>query len=216
MPENEDLTMRLAKITGIETPLHGMMWCKDGSLSYFIKRFDRVGRRDKLAVEDFAQLAGLTRMTKYDYTIEKTVKLLETYCTFPVLEKYKFFKLVLFCFVTGNEDMHLKNFSLITRNGKVELSPAYDLINSTLALGGAEEEMALMLAGKKKEFRKKDLIDYLGKEVLKLNSVVISETLSDFQRVYPQWHLLIDQSFLSEKAKQDYRSILDSRLKRIL
>lgn len=216
MPENEDLTMRLAKITGIETPLHGMMWCKDGSLSYFIKRFDRVGRRDKLAVEDFAQLAGLTRMTKYDYTIEKTVKLLETYCTFPVLEKYKFFKLVLFCFVTGNEDMHLKNFSLITRNGKVELSPAYDLINSTLALGGAEEEMALMLAGKRKEFRKKDLIDYLGKEVLKLNSVVISQTLSDFQRVYPQWHLLIDQSFLSEKAKQDYRSILDSRLKRIL
>jgi serine/threonine-protein kinase HipA len=69
MPENEDLTMRLAALIGIETPLHGMMWCKDGSLSYFIKRFDRLGRHNKLAVEDFAQLAGLSRETKYDYTI---------------------------------------------------------------------------------------------------------------------------------------------------
>lgn len=216
MPENEDLTMRLAALIGIETPLHGMMWCKDGSLSYFIKRFDRLGRHNKLAVEDFAQLAGLRRETKYDYTIEKAVKLLDEYCTFPVLEKYKFFRLILFCYVTGNEDMHLKNFSLITRNGKVELSPAYDLINSTLALGGAEEEMALMLAGKRKEFRKQELIDYFGKEVLKLNPAVISATLSDFERILPQWHWLIEQSFLSEKAIQDYKSMLNSRAKRIL
>lgn len=216
MPENEDLTMRLAALIGIETPLHGMMWCKDGSLSYFIKRFDRFGRHNKLAVEDFAQLAGLSRETKYDYTIEKTVKLLDTYCTFPVLEKFKFFRLILFCFVTGNEDMHLKNFSLITRNNKVELAPAYDLINSTLALGSAEEEMALMLAGKRKEFKKRELIDYFGKEVLKLNQTVILETLSAFQRIYPQWHSLIDQSFLSDKAKQAYKKILDARMKLIL
>jgi serine/threonine-protein kinase HipA len=111
--------------------------------------------------------------------------------------------------------MHLKNFSLITRNNKVELAPAYDLINSTLALGGAEEEMALMLAGKRKEFRKRELIDYFGKEALKLNQTVIIEILSAFQRTYPQWHSLIDQSFLNNKAKQAYKEILDVRMKLI-
>ena len=215
MPENEDLTMRMAVLAGIETPLHGMVWSKDGTLSYFIKRFDRVGRKEKLAVEDFAQLAGLSRDTKYDFNIEKMVSIIDTNCTFPVPEKYKFFRLILFCFLTGNEDMHLKNFSLIRRQNRVEFSPAYDLLNSTLALGGAEEEMALMLAGKRKELRRRELIEYLGKERLKLSDASIDEVLRALWNARPGWEALIDISFLNQKAKKEYLSLLKERFTRL-
>ncbi|MBV6438626.1 MAG: hypothetical protein EPGJADBJ_00250 [Saprospiraceae bacterium] len=214
LPENEDLTMRMATQVGIETPLHGMIWCKDGSLSYFIRRFDRVGRNGKLAVEDFAQLAGLSRETKYDFTVEKMIRIIEEHCTFPVPEKYKFFRLLLFCFLTGNEDMHLKNFSLITRDNRVEFSPAYDLLNSTLALGGAEDEMALMLAGKRKGFRRRDLVDYLGRERLGLTDVAIENVLTTFRQAQSKWEHLIGISFLSSAAQQTYRKILKERFER--
>lgn len=215
MPENEDLTMKMAKIAGIEVPLHGLIWCVDGSLSYFIRRFDRIGKKEKLATEDFAQLAGMSRDTKYDYTIEKTIKLLDNFCTFPMLEKAKFFRLVLFCFLTGNEDMHLKNFSLITRKGKVEMAPAYDLLNSTLVMGGAEEEMALMLSGKRKEFRRRELVEYFGTKKLMLQPRVIQKTLEGLQTAYPRWIELIDLSFLSAPAKETYKALLVNRVNRL-
>jgi len=215
MPENEDLTMRLASMAGIETPFHGMIRCKDGSLSYFVRRFDRTGRKGKLPVEDFAQLAGLSRETKYDFTIEKMVRIIDKHCTFPVPEKFRFFRLVLFCFLTGNEDMHLKNFSLITRNNKVEFSPAYDLLNSTLALGGTEEEMALMLAGKRKEFRRRELIDYFGREQLKLTDAAIREVLTALLQARPKWEALIGTSFLDPQMRKDYLSLMGARFRRL-
>jgi len=215
MPENEDLTMRLAAIAGIEVPLHGLFYCKDGSFSYFIRRFDRIGRREKYAVEDFSQLAGMARETKYDFTIEQMVKLIEKYCSFPVIEKAKFFRLVLFCFLTGNEDMHLKNFSLITRKQKTEFSPAYDLLNTTLVLGAAEEEMAMMLAGRRKEFRRKELVDYFGRERLNLTEAVIANVLNTFRQAYPAWENLLACSFLSDKQKAAYGKILHQRYQRL-
>jgi serine/threonine-protein kinase HipA len=93
LPENEDLSMRLAGAAGIDVPLHGLVYSKDGSFTYFIKRFDRIGRNKKLAVEDFAQLFGLSRETKYDASMEKVAAVIEKYCTFPALEKIKLFRL---------------------------------------------------------------------------------------------------------------------------
>lgn len=119
----------------------GLIYSKEHSLTYFIKRFDRKGQKDKVAIEDFAQLAGLSRDTKYNYSMEKLVKLLDDYCTFPAIEKAKLFKLVLFNYLIGNEDMHLKNYSIIIHNGKVELSPAYDLLNTSIVLKGDIEEI---------------------------------------------------------------------------
>ena len=122
LPENEDLSMRLAEAAGVPVPLHGLVYSKDGSLTYFIRRFDRVGRK-KIAVEDFSQLLGLSRDTKYDASMEKVAQVIDRYCTFPAVEKIKLFRLTLVNFLIGNEDMHLKNFSLMTRDGKVELTP---------------------------------------------------------------------------------------------
>jgi len=164
LPENEDLSMRLALAVGIPTPFHGLVYAKDRSLVYFIQRFDRAARGRKIPVEDFAQLAGKSRDTKYNYSVEKVITLIDQYCTFPALAKADFFKRFLFNFLIGNEDMHLKNYSVI-RSGPtfemVELAPAYDFVNSTLALPGAEEESALPLNGKKSNLSRSDFLQYL-------------------------------------------------------
>ena len=207
--------MRMAAICGIETPLHGLIWCKDRSLSYVIRRFDRIGKSQKLATEDFAQLAGLSRETKYDFTTEKMIRIIEAHCTFPALEKLKFFRLILFCFLTGNEDMHLKNFSLITRNHTVTFSPAYDLLNTTLALGKTEDELALMLAGKRKEFRRRELVDYFAYEKLALPPAAAGTVLGTFEAALPDWLDLLERSFLPDDLKAGYRKMLGDRFRRL-
>ena len=212
MPENEDLTMRFAALIDMDVPIHGMIWSKDHSLTYFIKRFDRKGQKDKIPVEDFAQLAGLSRNTKYNYSMERVVKLIDTYCTFPAVEKVKLFKLVLFCFLTGNEDMHLKNFSVINKIGKIELSPCYDLLNTTIELKNPVEEIALSLKGKKKNLTRSNLINYFGKERCKLTDKIIDKVLETIYSAVPVWKELIDISFLSAQMKEKYHDLLSSRL----
>ena len=210
LPQNEALTMKLAGLAGLEVPLHGMIYSKDGSLTYFIKRFDRTPRGKKIAVEDFAQLAGSRRDNKYDYSMEKAADLIERFCTFPVLEKIKFFKLVFFNFLTGNEDSHLKNFSLITRNNKVELAPCYDLLNTSLA-GVSKEEIALPIGGKKKNLTRNILIDYFGRKKLGLNEKIIEDSLNDFSSCYTSWLKTIEISFLSGELKSKYIELLNKR-----
>ena len=211
LPENEDLTMRMAKSFGINVPLHGMVYAKDGSLSYFIKRFDRYGKGKKYALEDFAQLTGNTRDTKYRCSMEKLVPVLEEFCTFPIVEKADFFKRILFCFVTGNEDMHLKNFSLITKNGKTTLAPAYDLLNSSIAIKNPDEEIALTLKGKKSNLKASDFVDYYAKERLQLNEKTIAVILGEMHKALPKWKELIAISFLSDDMKEKYLNMLESR-----
>jgi len=210
VPENEDLTMRLAKLINIEIPLHGLLYSKDGSMTYFIKRFDRVGRNKKVAVEDFAQLSGKDRETKYDSSMEKVVSVIEEFCTFPALEKLRFFNLTLFNLLVGNEDMHLKNFSLIRREMKVELSPAYDLINSTIVIN-SEEELALPLNGKKNKLQKDDFFEYFAKKRLELTQKSIIQTVRRISEAYPKWIDLIQKSFLSAEMKERYIELLSSR-----
>ena len=115
--------MRMASHIGIEVPVHGLVYCIDGTRTYFIRRFDRGPHKKKLAVEDFSQAMSYTRKTKYESSMEQVAAAVEKYTTFPLLEKHKLFSRVLFCFLTGNADMHLKNFSLIYRDSKYELSP---------------------------------------------------------------------------------------------
>lgn len=212
MPQNEDLTMRLASEIGLNIPLHGLIWSKDHSLTYFIKRFDRKGQNDKVPTEDFAQLAGMSRETKYDYSMENVVTLIDDFCTFPSIEKLTLFKLTLFSYLTGNEDMHLKNFSIITEEGKVTLSPCYDLVNSTIEYKKQDEEIALPLKGKKKHLTRKVLVDYFGNERCDLTSKSIDKVLETISSAVPKWKELIDISFLSDEMKEKYHHLLETRL----
>lgn len=214
LPENEDLTMRLAAEVGIVVPVHGLVYAKDRSLTYFIKRFDRAGRT-RNPLEDFAQLSGESRDTKYNSSMEKVAGIVERFCTFPVIERVKLFERTLFSFLIGNEDMHLKNFSLITQNDLVVMSPAYDLLNSTIALSKPKEEMALPIGGKKSNLTQNDLIEYFAKERLQINERVLNGVLDRFRKAFPVWNDLISISFLSEEKKTAYFAVLEDRKKRL-
>ena len=214
LPENEDVTMRMARAVGIEVPTHGLLRAIDDSLTYFIRRFDRQGR-GRLPVEDFAQLSGADRDTKYDSSMEKVAAVVDAFCTFPAIERVKLFERTLFSFLIGNEDMHLKNFSLITREGKTEMSPAYDLLNTTIAIPKPREQMALPLNGKKTNLTRKDLMDYYGKQRLQLNERVLSAVLARFQEGFAEWLKLLDQSFLSNDMRQRFYILLSERKQRL-
>jgi serine/threonine-protein kinase HipA len=207
--------MRLAALAGIEVPLHGLLHGKDGAMTYFIKRFDRTGRTGKIHVEDFAQLAGRNRETKYRSSMEQLTSLVESYCTFPALEKVKLLRLALFSFLVGNEDMHLKNFSIIRKQDVISLTPAYDLVNTTIVLPGVEEELALPLNARKNKLRREDFLDYFARGRLGLTERVIDKMLAEFRKVRPEWQTLIGISFLSDEMKDKYLKILDERFARI-
>ena len=213
IPQNEDLTMKLAEVVGIEIPLHGMIYNIDGSLSYFIKRFDRLRFR-KVAVEDFSQLLEYTRDTKYESSMEKVISVIDKHCTFPVIEKIKLFRLIIFNFLVGNEDMHLKNFSLIRRENKVELSPAYDLLNTTIIMKVAEE-IALPIRGKKNKLTATDFFDYFGRERLGLSESILKGEILNFKNSFPKWEELLSVSFLSENMRSRYEKLIRDRWKRL-
>ena len=215
VPQNEALTMTMAKTAGIDVPPHGLVPAIDGSWVYVVKRFDRSGRAGKVHVEDFAQLAGATRETKYESSMERVAKLVEEFCSFPVIEKARLARRALFCFLTGNEDMHLKNWSLVMDNSRVTLAPAYDLLNTTLVLEKAIEEIALPLNGKKKKLTQSDWLNYYCKERLQIPEKIVQGILAELSAAVPQWRLLISRSYLSPRSKDMYAQLLDDRLMRL-
>jgi serine/threonine-protein kinase HipA len=212
VPENEDLTMKMAAAAGLAAPFHGLIHSKDGSFSYVMRRFDRTGRTDRIPLEDFAQLLGRDRDTKYASSMEQVSSVLDRFCTFPAMEKLKLFKLVLFNYLTGNEDAHLKNFSLIRIEGKVELSPVYDLLNSTMVIDSGEE-LALPLNGKKNRLKREDFMEYFAKERLGLTDKAIFRTIGELETARPLWLRLLDRCFLSDKRKAMYGELLGRRMR---
>ena len=215
VPENEALTMSLASRYGLQTPLHGLVPSIDGSYTYFVKRFDRRGHSKKVHQEDFAQLSNRARTTKYDSSMERVVEIIAAYCTFPAVERLKLFKRTLFSFVIGNEDMHLKNFSLIILPNKVELSPVYDLLNTSIILPNIKEELALPLRGRKRNLTPKDILVYFGQDRCKLPPKTIDTCLAQMTQVVPQWKTMIAQSYLTHDLKKAYLQLLDERLRRL-
>lgn len=216
LPENEDLSMRLAAAAGVTVPFHGMVYCADGSRTYFIKRFDRLPRGRKLAVEDFAQLLGYSRETKYTASMERVAEAIERFCTFPAIAKIELFRRMLTAFLVGNEDMHLKNFSLITDNGVTTMSPVYDMVNTTIALMAATEESALPIRGNKKNLTRAMFFKYFAGERLQLLPEVIAAVAHEMTNALDTaWPGLIAISFLSADLKERYQALVDERRKRL-
>lgn len=214
LPENEDLTMRLAAAAGLEAPFHGLLFCKDGSLAYFVQRFDRHGRHGRVAVEDFTQLLGKTRNEKYDASMDLVVSVIETFCTFPLLEKLKLFRLTMVNLLVGNDDMHLKNLSLIRREGKIVLAPVYDLVSTVLTSGSDDRDLALPLDGKQSGLTRSMVVDSFGRGRLGLPSKVIEGILGEITQACMEWEKLIEASFLTDELKTAYRTLLSRRRNR--
>ena len=149
-------------------------------------------------------------MTKYNYSMERLVPILEQHCTFPKLEKLKLLRLTLFNYLVGNEDAHLKNFSLIRLNQKVQLSPAYDLLNTTIVMK-VTEELALPLNGKKNNLNRNLFFNYYAIDRLNLTERVIDQVDQEFRSSIDSWKSLIDKSFLTEELKQEYWEVISQR-----
>ncbi|HRE41942.1 MAG TPA: HipA domain-containing protein [Ignavibacteria bacterium] len=211
VPENEDLTMHLANICGIKTAKHCLIRLNSGNLAYLTKRFDRKGK-NKIAVEDMCQLTNTLTERKYKLSNEKIGKTIDNFSTYPDVDKNIFFEIVLFSYISGNADMHLKNYSLMNENKLIKITPAYDLLSTKLILKNLDpEDCALTINGKKKNLTLKDFLVF-GK-TLGLNENQINHYLNSYVKNKIKLFNKIKSSFLSETAKDEYISLIDSRLR---
>jgi serine/threonine-protein kinase HipA len=215
LPENEDLTMHLARLANISTAEHTLLRTTNGPLAYVTKRFDRI-KGKKIPMEDFCQLLEVpsTGRSKYDNgTMEKVGKAIRKFSTVPGLDLIEFFDISVFSFLTGNSDLHLKNFSII-KNEKNEyrLSPAYDLMSSKLAMGKEDpEEMALHINGKKNRIRKKDFLQLA--KTCQIAPTVVEKTFAKYSSLIKEFEEFISISFLSDDLKEQYLEILKEKSK---
>lgn len=213
LPQNEDVTMHMASLVKIKTARHCLIRLHSGELAYLTKRFDRI-KNDKIAVEDFCQLTENLTEHKYRSSVEKVAKATFKFTTNKGLEMLRLFELLLFCYITGNADMHLKNFALIENSiGEFELSPAYDLLSTALVIANDKEETALPINGKKRRLQKKDF-DTLA-TYMHINDKVLKSIYSKFEQILPKWIALINQSFLSKAMQKKYIQLLNERCKHL-
>jgi serine/threonine-protein kinase HipA len=209
MPELEDLTMHLSELLNINTAEHSLSKLKSGELAYISKRFDRI-KNGKLHVEDMAQLTGTLTENKYRSSMEKIGKAILKYSSYPGIDAIRFFELTLFSFITGNSDMHLKNFSLIrNEEDEIMLSPAYDLLSTKLLLPKDKEDLALPLNGKKSNLKKKDF-DFFASQ-LGINETALKKIYTKFGDSFSEMKRFIDRNFLSKEMKEKYIALLDER-----
>ena len=213
LPENEDLTMHLAEVAGIRTAAHSLIRLSSGELAYITRRFDRQNGQ-KIAVEDFCQLSETLTEHKYRGSVEKIGKLVRQFTTNTGYEQQRLFELILFCYVTGNTDMHLKNYALIENAlGQYELSPAYDLLSTLLVLSD-EEESALTINGKKNRLKRTDF-DSVAK-TLQINEKTVAAIYQRFAKILPIWQQWIERSFLSAEMKKQYSDLIIAKLTSII
>jgi len=207
MPENEHLTMRIAEAYGIRVVPSSLIRLASGELSYITKRIDRTATGKKIHMLDMFQITEA--FDKYKSSMEKVGKALHTYSDNTLLDKLFYFELSVFSFLTGNNDMHLKNFSMIESSTGWVLAPAYDLLNVAIVLPEDTEELALTLDGKKKRL-KKEHFEKLAKE-LGLNDKQIERVFIRMLNNKPKAIDWIDKSFLSDELKTAYKEVIRNR-----
>ena len=213
LPENEDLTMRLAEIAGIRTVPHSLIRFADGELCYITKRIDRGEKGNKLPMEDMCQLTE--RLTEYKYkgSYEQIAKVILRFSYTPKLDLVNFWQQTMFCWLTGNADMHLKNFSLYSpAKGQYVLSPAYDMLSTALAIPEDKDELALTLNGKKRKLNKSDFEKAFVQSGL--DTKVTNRLFLRFEQILPQLQTFIETSpFLNDEIKEKYRRLIMDRWK---
>ena len=209
LPENEDLTMHLATMVNIKTVPHSLIRFKDGSLAYITRRIDRDKKKGKISMEDMCQLTEKLTEQKYKGSHEQIAKIIMLHSAYPVLDLLTYFEVLLFCYLTGNADMHLKNFSLYKPANEYILAPAYDLLSTKLVLPDDIDELALTLNARKRKLKKSDFNHLLN--TYKIDEKVIENIYEKYRKIVPQWLNFIDTSFLPQQMKEEYKSIINKR-----
>ena len=216
LPELEDVTMKMASAAGIRTVEHTLIPMADGELGYLTKRIDRDAKGGKISMLDMCQLSNRLTEHKYFGTYPQLADTVKRYSSAPMLDVQRFWEVVVFSWITGNSDMHCKNFSLIDMGGReYTLAPAYDLLPVVLADPQDTEEMAMTLTigGEKRGFNKDSFL--LAMEESGLARPVSEKMIGRLRDSFPKWTALINGSFLPEDLKKAYIQLLNERLNRI-
>lgn len=213
LPENEDLTMHMAEAAGIKTVPHSLIRFADGELCYITRRVDRTKKGGKIAMEDMCQLSERLTEDKYKGSYERIAKLIRFYSAAPLLDVVNFWEVVVFSWLTGNADMHLKNFSLFCPAHSYQLTPAYDLLSTALAMPEDDEELALTLNGKKKRIKREDFEKAMRESGMEEKAM--ANLFNRFFKAIPKWHELIEKSFLPADLRDAYHEKIDTMARRI-
>lgn len=213
MPEVEDLTMHLAEVARIDVVPHTLMRMADDTLCYLTRRIDRTPSGDKIAMEDMCQLPERQTEHKYNSSYEQIGKAILKYSSLPKMDVTNYFEYVLFSWLTGNNDMHLKNFSLYETANRIRLTPAYDLLNTAIINPKDDEELALTLNGRKKRLQREDFIK--SGNTLGIKEVTIERLIDKYIKLSPKFETVIKDSFLSAPLKEKYSDLLEKRLDRL-
>jgi len=210
LPENEHLTMRLAQLAGIEIPPCGLALLRDGSPAYIVRRYDRhIGSHRKLRQEDFCQLAGLPSDKKDEGSGELCVRLLRKYIrTAPEVEIAKLYRRLVFAYLTGNGDLHLKNLSLIIgNNGEPRLSPAYDQLCTRLVI--PDDQLTLSICGKRDRLNRDTFLRFAEYSGLAADDA--SAILGELHRLIHPFAELISSSLLPVDLQAIYTALIAVR-----
>jgi len=209
MPQNEHVTMLMAEHAfGIKTVPSSLIRLASGELGYITRRIDRTSDGTKIHMLDMFQI--LEAFDKYKGSMERIGKAISTYSANTLLDQLFYFELVLFSYITGNSDMHLKNFSMIAKNDDWKMAPAYDLLSVKIVLPEDEEELALPIEAKKRKLK----LEHFGRfgEGLGLSGRQIQNVFSRFTKSQAKAFELLDESFLSEEMRTAYKSLITERM----
>ncbi len=213
LPENEAATMVLARYCGIMTAASGLMELSDGTLVYLTRRFDRIEGQE-LHMEDMCQLTGRLTEDKYKGSVEQIAKVIRTHSRRPGFDLVALFELVLFSFLTGNGDMHLKNY-LLLHEPEVHLAPAFDLLNTRLLIPESHdnEDSALTINGKKRNITINDMRMLSSR--IGLTEKQGENVLTAYRKRIPGMLDLLGASHLSEDQVRGYQEVLRARSRRL-
>lgn len=215
MPETEDLTMHLAELAKIDVVPHTLMRMADNSLCYLTRRIDRSGTDEKVAMEDMCQLTERPTEHKYKSSYERIAKAIVQYSSMPKMDVTNFFEVILFSWITGNNDMHLKNFSLFEpHDGNIRLTPAYDMLNAVILNPKDDEELALTLNGKRKNLKRHDFIT--SGLTMGVEQKTIERLIQKYIKLLPEMEEVIGRSFLNDKLKDKYAELITERIDSII
>ena len=220
MPEAEYIVMQMASTAGLSVVPHALIHLKDQN-AYLTRRVDRVHNKDDsqvkmLAMEDFCQLDLRLTQDKYRGSYERCAKVIQKYSSRPGLDLSELYLRLIFCFLTGNSDMHLKNFSLIEttpESGLYMLSPAYDLLPVNIIMPEDQEEFALTMGGKKTNLRRNDFLNFA--ENIGIPRKAAEKMIQKMISFLPKWSVQIESSLLPSDMKNGLQDLMIARAGRI-
>ena len=221
MPELEDLTMKMAEAAKIETAAHSLIRMADGELAYITRRMDRNSDGSKRSMLDMCQLSNRLTEHKYRGAYTQLADIIRNYSSTPMLDIQRFWEIVIFSWITGNSDMHCKNFSLLDREGiGYTLSPAYDLLAVALTGIDDKDELAMPLTGYGVDdtqyiagYDRGSFIEAM--EISGIESNVGNKLINRLIKNQARWLELIDNSFLSDSLKNTYKKLIGERIEKL-